>query len=215
MNKKVVLFLLLLVVAPFSNCGGWKGLNGIFDVTESSSASSPYGNEPITPVHGALTAAIPNFTQIDTSLKNLTCVTTPPGTILNASALMRNVYSQTGSANSMSQTVQAVNIRISSLYCDEAFSREQSMAANQRCVYGSINPLAGPEQFNPTVIRSFASALANRFWGTTVSNEEIDIFAQGILDILNASTSTGTQSTRNIAVSSCTLALNVLNGLLM
>lgn len=215
MSKWVIFFLLILAITPFSNCGGWKGMKGVFDITDSSSTSSPYGNDVIVAVPGALTAAIPNFTQIESSLKNLTCVTNPSASLSASNELMRNVYSQTGSANSLSQTVQAVNIRISSLFCEEAYTREVNMAANQRCVYGSVNTQGGPEQFNTASIRALATNLGNRFWGTAVSAPEIDAFSQGILDMLNASTQTGTQSTRTIAVSSCTLALSVLNGLLM
>lgn len=217
MKIKILFISLVSLTLIYSNCGNWKSFKDqISSSSSSSSEAFPFGNQDIIPLSSALTAAIPNFTQIESSLRNLTCVTNPSRNIIDNNNLMRNVYSQTGQANSMSQSVQAVNLRISSFFCDEAYTREMNLAANQRCVYSNVDFTRGPEQFDAARIQQMATAMATRFWGTSnISAPEIAAFSQGILDIINASTQTGTQATRTVATSSCTLALNVLNGLLM
>ncbi len=203
----------------FSNCSGFRSVTGDFKVLSSNNGSSvgggPIGGGAIIPIAGSATIGVSHFGQIYTSLKNLTCVTNPSADLVEEQYILNPIYSQNGLANSVSQTTLTVTMRISSKFCEEAYTREANIASANRCVYKNVNYQAGPEQFNSAALEALTRDITRRFWSKTISSEELAVFMTGLNNIANASTASGAEKVRQISVVACTLAFNSINGLAM
>lgn len=217
---KNILFLLSLsgLMFLYSNCGGFKSITGALNRIDNASTGNNgptgvFGNGEVVGLVGAVTYGVPHFGQIFESAKNVTCISNPPASLIAENQNLGALYSQTGLANSMSESVQVVTMRITSQFCEEAYNREAAMAAAQRCVYKSVNYQAGPEQFTTANVQSMVQDMAKQFWHKSANADELSVMTNGILGISNASTASGDAKRRDVAVAACTLALNVINGL--